>query len=99
MIFDIQDLERWRDRIYEGIHLGSVVNNRGEKVPLTEKTGIDVLGNIVEASILSPNQNVYGDLHNHGHIAIAYVHDPDHRYLVRSLQTLEFIRDNKEGLL
>ncbi|XP_017796963.1 PREDICTED: LOW QUALITY PROTEIN: phenoloxidase 2-like [Habropoda laboriosa] len=79
--FDIQDLERWRDRIYEAIHTGSVINARGERIPLTEKGGIDVLGNMLEASILSPNMNVYGDLHNFGHVAISYVHDPDHRYL------------------
>lgn len=82
MNFDIQDLERWRDRIYEAIHTGSVINTRGERIQLTEKNGIDVLGNIMEASILSPNQNVYGDLHNFGHVAISYIHDPDHRYLV-----------------
>ncbi|XP_076749949.1 phenoloxidase 1-like [Xylocopa sonorina] len=79
--FDIQDMERWRDRIYEAIHAGSIINMRGERIPLTEKNGIDVLGNIVEASILTPNRNLYGDLHNFGHVAISYVHDPDHRYL------------------
>lgn len=79
--FDIQDMERWRDRIYEAIHTGSVINTRGERVPLTERDGIDILGNIMEASILTPNPNVYGDLHNLGHVAIAYCHDPDHRYL------------------
>ncbi|XP_076646001.1 phenoloxidase 1-like [Halictus rubicundus] len=78
---DIQDLERWRDRIYEAIHTGSVTSPSGERVPLTEKTGIDVLGNIMEASILSPNPNLYGDLHNMGHVLIGYCHDPDHRYL------------------
>ncbi|XP_017884414.2 phenoloxidase 1-like [Ceratina calcarata] len=79
--FDIQDMERWRDRIYEAIHTGSVMNARGERILLTEKDGIDVLGNILEASILSVNRNIYGDLHNFGHIAISFVHDPDHRYL------------------
>lgn len=79
--FDLQDLERWRDRIYEAIHTGAYINPRGERVPLTEFGGVDVLGNIMEASILSPNQNVYGDLHNLGHVAISYCHDPDHRYL------------------
>ncbi|KYQ50116.1 Phenoloxidase subunit A3 [Trachymyrmex zeteki] len=79
--FDLQDLERWRDRIYEAIHTGAYISPRGERVPLTEFGGIDVLGNIMEASILSPNQNVYGDLHNLGHVAISYCHDPDHRYL------------------
>ncbi|XP_076237383.1 phenoloxidase subunit A3 isoform X2 [Calliopsis andreniformis] len=81
--FDIQDLERWRDRIFEGIHAGSVVGQRGERIPLTEKDGIDILGNIMEASILSPNPGFYGDLHNLGHVAISYCHDPDHRYLER----------------
>lgn len=80
--FDLQDLERWRDRIYEAIHTGSIINPRGQREPLTELGGIDLLGNIMEASILSPNQNVYGDLHNLGHVAISYCHDPDHRYLV-----------------
>lgn len=80
--FDLQDLERWRDRIYEAIHTGSIINPRGERVPLTEFGGVDVLGNIMEASILSANPNVYGDLHNLGHVAISYCHDPDHRYLV-----------------
>ncbi|KAK0083003.1 hypothetical protein PV326_006914 [Microctonus aethiopoides] len=78
---DLQDLERWRDRIYEAIHTGSVVTARGERMPLTERGGIDVLGNIIEASILTPNPNLYGDFHNLGHVVISYCHDPDHRYL------------------
>lgn len=49
---------------------------------LTEFEGIDVLGNIIEASILSPNKAFYGDFHNMGHTFISYVHDPDHRHLV-----------------
>jgi tyrosinase len=34
-----------------------------------------------ESSILNPNPNFYGDLHNMGHVAISYSHDPDHRHL------------------
>ncbi|XP_015123559.1 phenoloxidase 1 [Diachasma alloeum] len=79
--FDLEGMVRWRDRIYEAIHTGSFMNAQGERVQLTEKGGIDVLGNMVEASILTPNDNLYGDLHNLGHVAIAYCHDPDHRYL------------------
>lgn len=80
--FDIQTLERFRDRIYEAIHTGAVVNGKGERIPLTEKDGIDILGNLMEASILSQNPKLYGDLHNMGHVAISFAHDPDHRYLV-----------------
>ncbi|CAL7941780.1 unnamed protein product [Xylocopa violacea] len=79
--FDIQDLERWRDRIYEAIHRKSVIDKNGNVIPLTEKNGIDVLGNMVEASILSPNRHLYGNIHNTGHDALACVHDPDNRYL------------------
>lgn len=79
--FDIDDLERWRDRIYRVIQTGTVQNEKGETLPLTEKDGIDMLGNLMEASTLSPNFNLYGDLHNLMHVILSYVHDPDHRYL------------------
>lgn len=36
---------------------------------------------MIEASTLSPNRTFYGDLHNMGHVFIAYSHDPDHRHL------------------
>lgn len=49
---------------------------------MTENEGIDILGNIVEASSLSPNPTLYGNLHNMGHVFLSYVHDPDHRHLV-----------------
>ena len=51
-------------------------------MPLDEQTGIDVLGNLMEASILSKNPSYYGNLHNMGHVFMSYAHDPDHRYLV-----------------
>lgn len=35
----------------------------------------------MESSILSPNRELYGDLHNQGHVLLAFLHDPDHRYL------------------
>lgn len=59
--------------------------NEGKDVELTEAGGIDILGNIVEASILSVNRDYYGDIHNMGHLAIALAHDPDGRYLVGAL--------------
>uniref|UniRef100_A0A1B0DRK7 Tyrosinase copper-binding domain-containing protein n=1 Tax=Phlebotomus papatasi TaxID=29031 RepID=A0A1B0DRK7_PHLPP len=36
---------------------------------------------MIEASILSPNPQLYGNLHNMGHNVIAYSHDPDNRFL------------------
>lgn len=45
-------------------------------MPLDEVKGIDILGDLVEASDLSPNPTLYGSLHNMGHNVIAYSHDP-----------------------
>ncbi|KAF7269759.1 hypothetical protein GWI33_017215 [Rhynchophorus ferrugineus] len=78
---DVDDLKRWRDRIFDAIHSGRVQNQDGTFTALTENGGIDVLGNMVEASILSPNRELYGDLHNMGHVLLSYIHDPDHRHL------------------
>ncbi|KAL0267125.1 UNVERIFIED_CONTAM: hypothetical protein PYX00_009480 [Menopon gallinae] len=79
--FDLSDLERWRDRILDSIAQGAIVDESGGRVELDETTGIDILGNIVESSILSRNRNYYGDLHNFGHLAISLCHDPDGRHL------------------
>ncbi|GAB0086196.1 Hemocyanin, N-terminal [Sergentomyia squamirostris] len=78
---DIGSLERWRDRFYEAIHQGFVVDASGNRMALDENRGIDILGNMMESSILSPNRQLYGDLHNMGHVFISYCHDPDHRHL------------------
>jgi len=61
-----------------------LLQTAGQQVRLTETDGIDILGNLIEASILSQNPNLYGSLHNNGHNAIAYIHDPDNRFLVRT---------------
>lgn len=78
---DITDLERWRERFIEAVNQGSVVDGSGNRMPLDEQRGIDILGNMMEASILTPNSQLYGDLHNMGHVVISYSHDPDHRHL------------------
>lgn len=39
--------------------------------------GIDILGNILQSSVLSPNRKYYGDISNMGHALIAYCHDPE----------------------
>lgn len=48
---------------------------------LEEEDGIDILGNLMEASAISKNPEYYGSLHNLGHDLIAYSHDPDGRFL------------------
>lgn len=57
------------------------MQSNGTNIPLTPEQGIDILGNIVEACSLSPNRQLYGSLHNNGHDAVSYAHDPEGRYL------------------
>lgn len=47
---------------------------------LDETNGIDVLGNMMESTIVSPDREYYGNIHNMGHLFIAYAHDPDNRH-------------------
>ncbi|XP_030746158.1 phenoloxidase 1-like isoform X2 [Sitophilus oryzae] len=78
---DLDDLKRWRDRIFAAINSKSVTDSTGKTIELNENEGIDILGNMVEASILSPNGEFYGNLHNMGHVFLSFIHDPDHRHL------------------
>lgn len=39
------------------------------------------MGDIIEASTISINPTLYGNLHNEGHNLIAYAHDPLNKYL------------------
>lgn len=79
---EIAELERWRDRIHNAIDQGfAVEQGTGRQIPLDEATGIDTIGNMLEASTISPNRQLYGNLHNMGHNLVSYVHDPDGRHL------------------
>ncbi|XP_063833191.1 phenoloxidase subunit 2-like [Ostrinia nubilalis] len=73
----VSDMERWRNNVQEAIATGLVVLPDNSTQTLT----IDMLGNMIESSILSPNPERYGSLHNNGHSFTAYIHDPNHRYL------------------
>lgn len=64
---DLSTIESWRDRILEAARNHEYVEKVDEtttrKVPLDEVTGIDILGNIVEAcAMLSVNYEYYGEL-------------------------------------
>ncbi|XP_013109667.1 phenoloxidase 2 [Stomoxys calcitrans] len=80
-VLEIADCERWRDRILGAIDKGYVEDNSGNRVNLDDVKGIDILGNLVEASSLSVNRLYYGNLHNMVHNLISYAHDPDARHL------------------
>ncbi|XP_047538254.1 phenoloxidase subunit 2-like [Vanessa atalanta] len=73
----VNDMKRWRRNVEDAISTGLVRNPDGTTKPLD----IDTLGNMIEASALSPNSELYGALHNNGHSFTAFMHDPTHRYL------------------
>lgn len=50
---------------------------------LDDVTGIDILGNMMESSELSPNRQLYGNLHGFGHLMLSYIHDPRSHHLVK----------------
>lgn len=77
LVVTLADMNRWRRNIEEAISTGLVRLPNGGTQPLD----IDTLGNMVEASILSPNREFYGTLHNNGHSFGGYLHDPTNRYL------------------
>ncbi|XP_043275478.1 phenoloxidase 1-like [Venturia canescens] len=79
--YKLEDIKRWIDRIYLAIHTGQVRSEKGGIIELTVDKGIDILGNMIEASDLSPNPKLYGDIHNAGHAMISCCHDPDGRHL------------------
>ncbi|XP_041971466.1 phenoloxidase 1-like isoform X2 [Aricia agestis] len=73
----VADMTRWRKNVEEAIATGLVRKADGS----TQALDIDTLGNMMEASILSPNPDLYGALHNNGHTFAGYIHDPTHKYL------------------
>ncbi|XP_014213229.1 phenoloxidase subunit 1-like [Copidosoma floridanum] len=80
--FTLSDLETRLNRVREAIRTRTARDVNGKEVHLDDFTGIDILGNMMEASpVLSINFPYYGDIHNLGHVAVSYCHDPDHRYL------------------
>jgi len=78
---EVNTLEEWRLRFIQAINEMAVLLPNGRKLPLDEETGIDILGNLMESSMISRNRVHYGDLHNMGHVFISYCHDPDHKHL------------------
>ncbi|CAH2266231.1 phenoloxidase 1-like [Pararge aegeria] len=77
LVVTIADMNRWRRNIEEAISTGLVRMPDGS----TQTLDIDTLGNVIESSILSPNREFYGSLHNNGHSFAGYMHDPTNRYL------------------
>jgi tyrosinase len=68
---DITEMETSLGRFNKAVQDGFVITPNNQRLPLDDVTGIDILGNMMESSILSPNRAFYGNLHNSMHNLIA----------------------------
>ncbi|OXA57671.1 Phenoloxidase 3 [Folsomia candida] len=84
----METFQKYRDRIMEAIDKMTYLAENGQRQPLN----IDILGDIVEASNLSPNRQYYGEwgLHNIGHLLIALCHDPEYKHRVTHFEYYDF---------
>ncbi|KAK7028968.1 hypothetical protein SK128_013874 [Halocaridina rubra] len=83
---DVDGVARVRDmlitetRIRDAIDHGYIVKKDGTKIDIMNDEGINILGNIVESSMYSPNIQYYGQLHNLAHIMLGRQGDPHGKY-------------------
>ncbi|KAK9745338.1 Hemocyanin, all-alpha domain [Popillia japonica] len=70
---DVADMKLWNDRIRNAIDQGFVMTPDNQRLNLDEFSGIDILGNMMESSELSPNRQFYGNLHGFGHLMLSYI--------------------------
>ncbi|XP_071531070.1 hemocyanin-like [Panulirus ornatus] len=83
---DVHGVARVRDmiitesRIRDAIAHGYIVDKDGNIIDLMNEHGIDVLGDVIESSMYSPNVQYYGSLHNVAHIMLGRQGDPHGKF-------------------
>nr|CAA57880.1 hemocyanin [Penaeus vannamei] len=83
---DVDDVARIRDmvivesRIRDAIAHGYIVDSEGKHIDISNEKGIDILGDIIESSLYSPNVQYYGALHNTAHIVLGRQGDPHGKF-------------------
>merc|ERR1712198_358720 len=83
---DVDGVARVRDmiiiesRIRDAIAHGYIVDKEGNTINIMNEHGIDLLGDIIESSMYSPNVQYYGALHNLAHIMLGRQGDPHGKY-------------------
>merc|ERR1712212_734472 len=83
---DVDGVARVRDmliiesRIRDAIAHGYIVDKEGNTISIMNDHGIDILGDIIESSMYSPNVQYYGALHNLAHIMLGRQGDPHGKF-------------------
>nr|AAW57892.1 hemocyanin subunit 4 [Metacarcinus magister] len=83
---DVDGVARVRDmlilesRIRDAIAHGYVTGRDGSIISISDSHGIDVLGDVIESSLYSPNPEYYGALHNTAHMMLGRQGDPHGKF-------------------
>ncbi|XP_071532758.1 pseudohemocyanin-2-like [Panulirus ornatus] len=80
VVVNIEDLIIIQNRIRDAIAHGYVIDEKGATIDIRNERGIDILGNIIESSMYSPNPEYYGSLNNMAHMMLARQSDPQGKY-------------------
>ncbi|KAG7158031.1 Hemocyanin B chain-like 2, partial [Homarus americanus] len=76
----VRDMIIIESRIRDAIAHGYVTDRDGHHINIRNDHGIDVLGDIIESSVYSPNAQYYGALHNTAHIMLGRQGDPHGKF-------------------
>jgi len=79
-VIRVRDMIIKEERIRDAIAHGFIEDRKGNKIDMMNDKGIDVLGNIIESSLYSPNIQYYGALHNHAHVLLGRQSDPHGKF-------------------
>ncbi|XP_042243131.1 hemocyanin C chain-like [Homarus americanus] len=83
---DVDGVARVRDmlitesRIIDAIAHGYVTARDGSIIDINNERGVDILGDVIESSMYSPNPQYYGALHNMAHIMLGRQGDPHGKF-------------------
>ncbi|XP_068202628.1 hemocyanin subunit-like [Palaemon carinicauda] len=76
----VRDMVIYESRIRDAIAHGYIIKEDGTHIDIMNEHGIDILGDIIESSLYSPNVQYYGALHNTAHIMLGRQTDPHGKY-------------------
>ncbi|XP_076048338.1 hemocyanin B chain-like [Oratosquilla oratoria] len=76
----IRDVKEMESRIRDAISHGYFTSKDGTPIYIDNERGIDILGDVIESSVYSPNPGYYGALHNYAHILLGRQADPKGKF-------------------
>nr|AST15995.1 cryptocyanin [Scylla serrata] len=76
----IHEIVFMEDRIRDAIDRGYVEDEQGRKIHIQNDKGIDMLGDIIQSSMYSPNRKYYGNLTTLAYTMLDQQTDPNNKY-------------------